>query len=133
MPTRSGGALLGLEVVARLEVGDEAGLHGLPAEALAGQRARGRDVGREEAPDPPEVLGRLLRSDRGRGNAEVAPATVLRRRGVADPAASLAAEAGIAVFRVAFERWIADDEDRDATEVVQDSFDQLKAVTSNGT
>jgi hypothetical protein len=58
---------------------------------------------------------------------------VLRRRGVAEPAASLAAEAGIAVFRVAFERWIADDEHRDATEVVQDSFDQLKAVTSNGT
>ena len=59
-----------------------------------------------------------------------ATAAVLRRRGVADPAASLAAEAGIAVFRVAFERWIADDEDRDATEVVRDSFDELKAVTA---
>jgi hypothetical protein len=34
-----------------------------------------------------------------------ATAAVLRRRGVADPAASLAAEAGIAVFRIAFERW----------------------------
>jgi hypothetical protein len=34
------------------------------------------------------------------------------------------------VFRVAFERWIADDEDRDATEVVRDSFDALKAVTA---
>src|SRR5690242_77341 len=35
-------------------------------------------------------------------------AEALRRRGVDDPAATLAAEAGITVFRVAFERWIAD-------------------------
>lgn len=33
-------------------------------------------------------------------------AEALRRRGVEDPAASLAAEAGIAVFKVAFERWV---------------------------
>ena len=38
-------------------------------------------------------------------------ADALRRRGVAEPAASLAAEAGIAVFRIAFERWI-DETDR---------------------
>lgn len=35
-------------------------------------------------------------------------AGALRERGVPDPAASLAAEAGIAVFRIAFERWISD-------------------------
>ena len=40
-------------------------------------------------------------------------ADALRRRGVADPAASLAAEAGIAVFRIAFERWIKDTSPRD--------------------
>ena len=33
-------------------------------------------------------------------------ADALRRRGVADPAATLTAEAGIAVFKVAFERWV---------------------------
>ncbi|MGH3248180.1 MAG: TetR family transcriptional regulator [Trebonia sp.] len=33
-------------------------------------------------------------------------ADALRRRGVADPAASLAAEAGIAVFKVAFQHWV---------------------------
>src|SRR5580765_7556799 len=33
-------------------------------------------------------------------------AETLRRRGVTEPAASLTAEAGIAVFKVAFERWI---------------------------
>ena len=33
-------------------------------------------------------------------------ALTLRRRGVTDPAASLTAEAGIAVFKIAFERLI---------------------------
>ena len=33
-------------------------------------------------------------------------ADALRARGVKDPAASLTAEAGIAVFKVAFERWV---------------------------
>ena len=36
-------------------------------------------------------------------------ADALRQRGVRDPAASLTAEAGIAVFRVAFERWVERD------------------------
>lgn len=38
----------------------------------------------------------------------VALGEALRERGVAEPAASLAAEAGIAVFRVGFEQWLAD-------------------------
>jgi AcrR family transcriptional regulator len=33
-------------------------------------------------------------------------AAALRKRGVNEPAASLTAEAGIAVFRIAFERWV---------------------------
>jgi hypothetical protein len=32
----------------------------------------------------------------------------LRGRGVTDPAAALTAEAGVAVFRVAFEHWAVD-------------------------
>src|ERR1700689_2151057 len=36
-----------------------------------------------------------------------AVADALRQRGVGDPAAALTAEAGMAVFRIAFERWIA--------------------------
>jgi hypothetical protein len=36
----------------------------------------------------------------------VAVGAALRDRGVKEPAASLTAEAGIAVFRVAFERWV---------------------------
>ena len=37
-------------------------------------------------------------------------ADALRRRGVPDPAAMLTAEAGIAVFKVAFERWVDESE-----------------------
>jgi AcrR family transcriptional regulator len=54
----------------------------------------------------------------------------LHRRGVGDPAASLTAEAGVAVFRVAVERWVADPDARDLPQVVRESFDELKAVTA---
>ena len=37
-----------------------------------------------------------------------AAAAALRRRGVAEPGASLAAEAGVAAFKVGFERWVDD-------------------------
>jgi AcrR family transcriptional regulator len=55
-------------------------------------------------------------------------ADTLRRRGVSDPAASLTAEAGIAVFRIAFERWVEDSNRRDLSRLIRDSFDELKAV-----
>jgi AcrR family transcriptional regulator len=57
-------------------------------------------------------------------------ADTLRLRGVPEPAASLTAEAGIAVFKVAFERWIDDTNERDLTQLIHDSLDQLKAVTA---
>jgi AcrR family transcriptional regulator len=56
-------------------------------------------------------------------------ADALRQRGVTDPAAALAAEAGIAVFKIAFERWISESNPRDLSELVRDSFDQMRAVT----
>jgi AcrR family transcriptional regulator len=54
----------------------------------------------------------------------------LRRRGVSDPAASLTAEAGIAVFRIAFERWVQATNQRSLPELIRDSLDELKAVTA---
>ena len=59
-------------------------------------------------------------------------AETLRRRGVAEPAASLTAEAGIAVFRVAFERWISDPPGQDLRHLVRDSLDELRALTTSG-
>ena len=57
-------------------------------------------------------------------------AGALRRRGVTDPAASLAAEAGIAVFRIAFERWVNETSQRDLPQLIRESLDELKAVTA---
>jgi AcrR family transcriptional regulator len=59
-------------------------------------------------------------------------ADALRGRGVNDPAASLSAEAGIAVFRVAFDRWIDISNKRDLTQLIRESLDELKAVTAAG-
>ena len=59
-----------------------------------------------------------------------ATAEALRGRGVTDPAAGLAAEAGIAVFKIAFERWIDDTDQRDLSHHIRESLDELKAVTA---
>ncbi len=59
-------------------------------------------------------------------------AEALRRRGVTEPAASLIAEAGIAVFKVAFDRWIGDGGGRQLSTVIAESFDELKAVVGGG-
>lgn len=58
-------------------------------------------------------------------------ADVLRSRGVADPAASLAAEAGMAVFKIAFQRWIEETSSRDFGHLVRESLAELKAVTAS--
>jgi hypothetical protein len=57
-------------------------------------------------------------------------ADALRRRGVTEPAASLSAEAGIAVFRIAFERWVSETEADDLPRLIRESLDALKAVTA---
>jgi len=59
-----------------------------------------------------------------------AVAGALRGRGVGDPAASLAAEAGIAVFRIAFERWTSETGERPLSQLIQESVDELKLVTA---
>jgi AcrR family transcriptional regulator len=57
-------------------------------------------------------------------------AQALRGRGVAEPAASLAAEAGIAVFRIAFERWIDETDGQDLPGLMRESLDELRVVTA---
>jgi AcrR family transcriptional regulator len=57
-------------------------------------------------------------------------ADTLRGRGVEDPAASLAAETGIAVFRIAFERWVDDPDRQDLPQLIRESLDELRAVTA---
>jgi AcrR family transcriptional regulator len=57
-------------------------------------------------------------------------ADALRRRGVNGPVATLTAEAGIAVFKVAFERWITGSDQQDFPQLIRESLDELKAVTA---
>jgi hypothetical protein len=52
-------------------------------------------------------------------------ADALRRRGVTEPTASLAAEAGTTVFRVAFDRWINEPEEQDLPRLIRESLDAL--------
>ena len=59
-----------------------------------------------------------------------AVADALRARGVPDPAAALAAEAGLAVFKTAFARWIAAPSGPALPGLVTDSLDALKSVTA---
>ncbi|WP_028805662.1 TetR/AcrR family transcriptional regulator [Streptomyces sp. 142MFCol3.1] len=59
-------------------------------------------------------------------------ADTLRGRGVTEPAASLTAEAGMAVFKVAFECWIAAAEEGDLARLMRESLDELKAVATAG-
>jgi AcrR family transcriptional regulator len=63
-------------------------------------------------------------------NAALAEA--LRRRGVADPAASLAAESGGAAFKLGFERWIEDTKRTPMSTCIRESLDALKAVAAGG-
>jgi len=55
----------------------------------------------------------------------------LQHRGVAQAAAALIAETAVAVFKVAFVRWLAACGDSDLAEVIGDSLDELKALTAN--
>jgi hypothetical protein len=57
-------------------------------------------------------------------------ADTLRRRGVTEPAATLTAEAGIAVFRIAFEHWVNEANQKDLPQLIRESFAELKAVTA---
>ena len=56
----------------------------------------------------------------------------LRSRGIAEPDAILAAEAGIAVFRVAFSRWVEASEQRSFQEIVVESLTRLRALAAGG-
>ncbi|KMS85201.1 MULTISPECIES: TetR/AcrR family transcriptional regulator [Streptomyces] len=59
-------------------------------------------------------------------------AGTLRGRGVPEPAASLAAEAGVAVFKIGYERWLEAAEDRDLVHLVREALTEFKAVAAAG-
>jgi AcrR family transcriptional regulator len=58
-----------------------------------------------------------------------AMAQALRRRGTGETAAKLAAEAGVAVFKVAFDRWINEGRKDQLPQFMRESLDELKAIS----
>ncbi len=56
-------------------------------------------------------------------------AGALRQRRVREPDASLAAEAGVAVFQIAFDRWVSDDNQKQLRQLIGESLRRLKVVT----
>jgi AcrR family transcriptional regulator len=58
-------------------------------------------------------------------------AGALRLRGVKDPAASLAAEAAITVFKVAFGRWVGERGQSDLPRLIRESLEELRTVTAS--
>jgi AcrR family transcriptional regulator len=57
----------------------------------------------------------------------------LRARGVPEPEASLAAEAGITVFKIGFERWVTAKKPSDFAAHVRNALIALRAVTASTT
>lgn len=75
----------------------------------------------------PELLERELAK---LSSLAVAVAEALRKRGVGDPAAILVAEAGVAVFRVGFERWAAPGDETPLAEHFRTSLAELRAAAA---
>jgi AcrR family transcriptional regulator len=59
-----------------------------------------------------------------------AMAQALRQRGVNDQSASMAAEVGVAAFKIGFDRWIKDPRSRDLPSDIRESLEGLKAVAN---
>ncbi len=60
-----------------------------------------------------------------------AVADALRQRGVSEPQATFAAEAGMTVLRVAVERWAGATDSRDLASIMRDSVAEMRAVAAS--
>jgi AcrR family transcriptional regulator len=57
----------------------------------------------------------------------------LRERGVSNPGASIVGELAVAIFRISFERWVAERSGPDLTELIQEALNELPALTASAT
>ena len=101
-----------------------AGLHGSLAYFSPEQRPRARVRAGVIAAHPSLRERELLKMD---DLAERMAAT-LRERGVSEPAATLAARSGVAVFLSSFATWLADDEPRELGELIDEGLAELRAL-----
>jgi len=93
-----------------------------------------RETGRERAAMRQRIIlaNPELRERELSKMADVAAAIAAaqRGRGVEEPTASLTAELGIAAFRVAFERWVADGEQHSLPELIDQSLAGIAAAVA---
>jgi AcrR family transcriptional regulator len=99
-------------------------------EAMAGLFEQRRDFARRRQAVIAENEGLQERERIKLASLAVALADALRRRGVGEPAASLAAEMGITVLRISFERWIDEKNDRRLAQIMKESLNELKLVSA---
>jgi AcrR family transcriptional regulator len=64
------------------------------------------------------------------GEYATAVAAALRQRGVSELQATLAAEGGMTVFRVAVQRWAGGEDGRELADIMRDSVAELRAVAA---
>ena len=57
-----------------------------------------------------------------------AMAEALRRRGVTDPTASLAAEVGFVAFKMAYTHWVSTPDEQDMSQLIRESLDQIRVM-----
>ncbi|MET9256541.1 helix-turn-helix domain-containing protein [Streptomyces sp. NPDC003717] len=55
----------------------------------------------------------------------------LMGRGVAQPAAALSAEAGVAVFKIGFERWVGAEEDAPMARLLRETLEALREIAGD--
>jgi AcrR family transcriptional regulator len=65
-----------------------------------------------------------------RGVLAAAMAEALRRRGVPDPTASLAADVGALAFKTALVRWVSTPDELDLARLIREALDSLKIITA---
>lgn len=114
--------------------GDVSPLRAVTVAVEAAATALERETGRERAATRQRIIlaNPELRERELSKMADVAAAIAAaqRGRGVEEPTASLTAELGIAAFRVAFERWVADGERRGLTELIEESLAGIAAAVA---
>jgi AcrR family transcriptional regulator len=79
-----------------------------------------------------EAVADVIGHDRELARMSAALADGLRRRGIGDAEADLAAETGSAVYRVAFQRWVDAAADLDLRDALDQSFAQLRNLAAAG-
>jgi AcrR family transcriptional regulator len=108
----------------------EAALAGIEAAGVMLEEARGRRFARQRQriiASSPELRERELNKLAAMA-AGVAGA--LRERGVGEPGASLLAEVAIAIFRIAFERWVSESGGPGLVELMREGLGELRGLTA---